>query len=201
EQFAAEIEDRAWKPRLWLAAASALFVRLAFHKEKEPAAVLYGEGIRLLHELTRFLEQGQELPDLLVPETWPAVAGQRGPLAEMPAWVEQDDILRAIHDGLRQLGLRVEFESNGISYSAPRDGDGPLLKLVPPRREGIGRMLLPSRMALTTDAGLKIVGGGDGGSLGAIAIIVPDTAPADAIRLARACVNGRAPVARQPRRL
>jgi len=197
ERFAVEIEDRAWKPRLWLAAASALFVRLAFQKEKEPAAVLYGEGIRLLHELTRYLEQGQELPDVLVPDAWPAPALPRGPLLDMPDWVEHHDILRAIHDGLRQLGLRVEFESNGISYSDPRDGDGPLLKLVPPRREGIGRMLLPSTISLpTTETELKIVGGGDGGSLGAIAIILPDTSPADAIRLARACVNGHAAVPR-----
>ncbi|HLJ82320.1 MAG TPA: phosphotransferase, partial [Ktedonobacterales bacterium] len=87
DHFATEIEDRGWKPRLWLAAASALFVRLAFQKEKEPAAVLYGEGIRLLHELTRYLEQGQELPDVLVPDAWPAAAISRGLLAEMPDWV------------------------------------------------------------------------------------------------------------------
>jgi hypothetical protein len=196
DHFAAEIEDRAWKPRLWLAAASALFVRLAFQKEKEPAAVLYGEGVRLLHELTRYLEQGQDLPEALVPDAWPASALPRGLLAEMPEWVERHDILRAIHDGLRQLGLRIELEANGISYSAPQDGDNPLLKLVPPRKEGIGRMLVPSNVATTaSDTGLKVVSaGGDGGSLGAIAIIQPDTSPANALRLARACVNGHVAV-------
>jgi Phosphotransferase enzyme family len=200
EHFAAEIEDRAWKPRLWLAAAAALFVRLAFQKEKEPAAVLYGEGIRLLHELTRHLEQGQDLPDMLVPDAWPAPVTSRGLLVDVPDWVERQDILRAIHDGLRQLGLRVEFESNGISYSAPHDGDGPLIKLVPPRREGIGRMLLPSTIsAASSDTSLKIVGGGDGGSLGAIAIILPDTSPTDAIRLARACVTSHSAATRPPR--
>src|SRR5262249_33786756 len=54
--FADEQVDATWRPRLWLASAAALLVRLSFEKQKETAAVLYGEAIRLLHELCRYLE-------------------------------------------------------------------------------------------------------------------------------------------------
>src|SRR5258708_37361578 len=39
-EFAAEQEDASWKQRLWLAAPTALFIRLSFQTRKEPAALL-----------------------------------------------------------------------------------------------------------------------------------------------------------------
>ncbi len=67
DHFAAEIGDMSWKPRLWLAAATALMVRVAFHAEREVAAVLYGEAVRLLHDLARYPGAGAAKPATATP--------------------------------------------------------------------------------------------------------------------------------------
>lgn len=197
-QFAAEIDDRNWKPRLWLASATALLVRLAFQSNKEAAAVLYGEAIRLLHELCRHLEQGHELPALLVPATWPHVGGARGS-SEMPDWVAAHEVLRAVHDGLRQLGLRAEADHSSVAYHARANGngttaafDGPLVKLLPPRREGIGRLLLPTGAGRGSALGtLKIVRSSQANdAFGTIVILDGATNPPDVLRLTRSSLNG-----------
>jgi hypothetical protein len=190
EQFAAEIGDRTWKPRLWLAAATALCARLSFQSHKEPAAVLYGEAIRLLHELTRFLEHGQSLPEVLVPQTRPAITGQP-PAAETPLWVEQHAMLLSLHEGLRRMGLLPRVERDAISYHDAATGEAPVIKLVQPRREGIARMLLPAAPDVPVSADdVKIVRSRQpGDALGTIVIITEETSASAALRVARLCVQ------------
>lgn len=190
ERFASEIDDRDWKPRLWLACATALLKRLAFESHKEPAAVLYGEGIRLLHELTRALEGTQELPELPIPGAWPQPA--LGRATAMPEWVEQQPVLVQVHDRLRLLGLYAEYDHSSISYHAATGGDGPLLKLVPPRREGVARLLMPAGGNLELDSGLKIVGSSQhGDALGTIVIVLPTTNPNDVVAAVQNSLAGR----------
>lgn len=198
ERFADEIDDRGWKPRLWLASAAAMLKRVAFETQKEPAAVLYGEGIRLLHELTRFLEGSADLPELPVPAAWPQPALGRATATAIPAWVEQHPVLIQVHDRLRQLGLRPEYDHSSISYHAAAEGDGPLLKLVPPRREGVARLLLPAGGAVTDlGASLKIVGSShEGDALGTIVIVLQTTNPNDVVAAVQTSLAGRAALAR-----
>ena len=132
----------SWKPRLWLAAATALMVRVAFHAEREVAAVLYGEAVRLLHDLARYLEPGQQsqqLPPLLAPAIATAPAHAR---SDMPEWTAQHTSLRELHEGLRGLGLRAEPDHETIHYHPRRNGQTPFALLAPARREGIARLFL-----------------------------------------------------------
>jgi len=194
--FAEELGDTSWKPRLWLAAAAALCVRLSFQTEKEPAAVLYGEAVRLLHELCRSLEQAQDLPALLVPQAWSQPAGARtgGAAAELPDWIAASPALSKIHGGLRDLGLHPEPDRATVAYHREPRGDSPVAKLIEPRREGIGRLLLPGAdLAVHATDGVKIVRSGPGGEpLGTILIIGETANPAEVLRIARACVDLRA---------
>ncbi len=201
EPFAAETEDHTWRARLWLATATALIVRLAFQSRKEPAAVLYGEAVRLLHELTRHLEQGQELPPVPIPAAWPQASAARGAGAQdLPEWLTRHDTLRELHDGLLQLGLRAEIEGGTLSYAAP-GGTTAVARLVAPRREGIARLLLPSDAPDPADAAIKMVRSGQGGdAFGTILILTEITATGEVIRAVRAVMpaparvrNGRQP--------
>ncbi len=197
EAFAYEIDDPSWKPRLWLAAATALCVRASFQTRREPAAVLYGEAVRLLHELTRFLEYGYDLPSVLIPTTWSQPLALRGGgAAELPGWLATHDVLRQVHDGLRRLGLRVECDHTAVSYYAHEGRDGPLAKLVPPRREGIGRLLLPSALPRELpDTSLKVVRSSQvGDALGTIVILTELTAMRDVLPLVRLSMGSRVSV-------
>ena len=145
ERFAAEVDDADWKPRFWLATATAVLMRLAFQREKEPAAVIYAEGVRLLHELSRHLEQGQSLPPLLFPVEWPESPLARGAAPdELPEWAGRSDLLRTLHNALRQLGLRPEYDRGAVRYYAPQAGDGPVAALTPAHRDALARLLLCS---------------------------------------------------------
>ncbi len=153
--FAAEQRDATWRPRLWLACASALLVRLSFEKKKEPAAVLYGEAIRLLGDLCRHIEQGSSLASIPFPDVWPQPPKIA---ADMPEWAHRVPVLRGLHDGLRSLALHAVTDSATVTYLAPGENSRPFAKLVPPGREGVGRLLLPSRTLLNGNRGaVKVV--------------------------------------------
>lgn len=192
DHFASEIGDTAWKPRLWLAAATALIVRVAFHAEREVAAVLYGEAVRLLHELTRSLEQGQQnqqLPPLLVPNvaTEPA-----RPSSDMPSWAAAHAILRDIHEGLRELGLRAELDHETIHYHPRHNGQTPFALLAPARRDGIARLFLRADPTRPLPASpLKIIPPkSQPDPLNTILIITAESHHADVLAVARACLDG-----------
>jgi hypothetical protein len=192
-EFAAEQEDASWKQRLWLAAATALFIRLSFQTQKEPAAVLYAEGIRLLHEVCRALDHGQELPPLLVPAQWPQLALMRAAVtaSELPGWLAGNRVLRALHEGLCEAGLRALVDAAGVNYyAAGAEGDRPQAKLVPPRREGMARLLLPAWAAPEIDSSaLKLVRSAQtGDALGTILIILGEATPDDILSVVRSCL-------------
>ncbi|MBF6589048.1 MAG: phosphotransferase [Ktedonobacterales bacterium] len=190
--FASELEDTAWKPRLWLATATALFFRIAHHTEKEIAAVLYGEAVRLLHELARSLESGQPLPALLVPDAWPEPPASRsGARGDLPEWLTRHAALRKIHDGLRAFGLRFEIERETVRYVTTPPSDGPCAVLVPARREGIARLLLrvPTGRAMPTTALQVVHNVNAGDALGTIVIIPQDVEVAEVLRLVRAGIE------------
>jgi hypothetical protein len=175
--FAADQRDATWRPRLWLACGSALLIRLAFEKQKERAAVLYGEAIRLLGELCRHVEQSAALPALLFPESWPQPPARAA--SETPEWIRRAPVLRGVHDGLRGLGLHALADHATVTYLAPSDSGQSLAKLVPPGREGIGRLLLPS--AVVVDGArptVKVVRSPHGDDAFGTILILTDTTPA-----------------------
>ena len=193
-QFADQIQDRSWQPRLWLAAAAALFSRIVFHSEKEVAAVLYGEAIRLMHELCRYLEHNQELPDLLVPSVWPLVSSLSS-TADVPDWISSSPVLHALHERLAILGLRFESTPGSINYYAGRHmnsgNDSPAVLLRTPRREGIARMFLPSSGSASLPTSLKVVQNPQAGDpFGTIVILTESTKVNEALNLVRVCLNG-----------
>jgi hypothetical protein len=185
--FAAEQRDATWRARLWLACASALLVRLSFEKKKEPAAVLYGEAIRLLGELCRHIEQGSSLAATPFPDAWPQ---PQRVAADMPEWAHRTPVLRGIHEGIRALGLHAATDSATITYLTPGEGSHPFAKLVPPGREGVGRLLLPSSVHLNGAAGAaKVVHSPHGGdAFGTIVILTELTTVADVLALVGAAV-------------
>lgn len=191
DQFARDIGDTSWQPRLWLAAATALIVRLSFHTEREVAAVLYGEAVRLLHELTRYLEQGkqnQQLPPVLVPAITTTATHLRN---DMPEWAAQHTLLREIHEGLRGLGLKAEPDHDTIHYHPRHNGQTPFALLAPARREGIARLFLradPAR-ALPSTRLQVIPPKRQPDPLNTIVIIATDSALSDVLSLAQSCLD------------
>ena len=196
QRNAEELDDTTWKPRFWLAAATSLMARLSFQTQKEPAAVLYGEAVRLLHELCRHLEQGEELPSLLVPRAWrQAAPSAESGTAALPDWIARQQTLRAIHEGLRALGLRAEPDRATISYFGADERETPTLKLIPRGREGIGRLLLPTDVVVAENAALKIARSSQpGDALGTILILTEQTPTAVVLRTVRACIESGAPI-------
>jgi hypothetical protein len=196
-RFAEQIQDKSWKPRLFLASAAALFARIVFHTEKEVAAVLYGEAIRLMHELCRYLEHNQELPPLLVPSAWlTSSAAYPAGTGEVPDWVSGSSVLRELHEGLVLLGLRQEVAHGALSYYAARQrgapaGDGPLVRLVPPKLEGIARMLLRTSVYEWPASSLHIVHSSQAGdAFGTIVIVSDATDISEALALVRNSLDG-----------
>src|SRR5215813_9208836 len=188
-----DIRDATWRARLWLAAATGLLVRLSFEKQKERAAVLYGEAIRLLHELCRHLEQGLSLPGVLVPETWPQPPSARGVAPETPEWIRRSPALRGVHEGLRRLALHALADHATVTYVATGDGGAPLAKLVPPGREGIGRLLLPSAAAVNgARHTVKVVRSPHAGDAFGTILILSETTPVEeVVSIVRACLPSR----------
>lgn len=195
-EFAEEIEDVGWKPRLWLATATSLFSYLAFQSQKEPAAVLYGEGVRLLHELSRYLEQAQPLPALLFPTTWPEPPLPRGiETTELPQWCQDSPLLRAAHDGLCALGLRVTLDRGAVRYYAEAAGDGPVAALTQGHRGDLARLLLYcGDLATLPVTVLHIQPNSKAGErLNVVAVLDKATSPADVVRLARETLGALLP--------
>jgi hypothetical protein len=191
ESFAGEIGDTSWKPRLWLAAATSLIVRVAFHAEREVAAVLFGEAVRLLHELARYLEQGQQnqhLPPLLVPAF---TAAEVQPRSDLPDWTMSHAILREIHEGLRDLGLRAECDHETIRYFPRRNGQTPFALLAPARRDGIARLFIRADASHPLPASpLQIIPPKpQPDPLNTIVIIAANSTLGDVLALARACLD------------
>lgn len=113
--FARQRKDADWKLRLWLATATALFRRLSYQTRQKPAAVLYGEGVRLLHELYQFLEHGQALPALPVPATRPPAQATTD---RLPDWVQHSEQLRLTHQRLVEMGLQASVSPSAARYFA-----------------------------------------------------------------------------------
>jgi hypothetical protein len=180
--FAATLDDRTWRPRLWLAAVTALITRLTFVSENAVAAVLYAEAARLLHELTRFLDAGAALPETLVPE--PRLARAVTGSGDLPDWAAAHASLRALHEGLRELGLHPVADRGVVSYAAPLR-ERVVARLVPPRPlEGIARLLLPSAAAELGAEGVKVVRSAqDRDAFGTIVVVEPQTDVPAALRL------------------
>jgi hypothetical protein len=119
EQFAKQIGDLQWKPRLWLSTASTLLSYLSFQTQREPAAVLYGEGIRLLDELAGLLEHGRALPEVLFQEEWAArITAPTDALGDLPEWCQRSTLLREVHGRLLALGLQPGYAVGAVRYFA-----------------------------------------------------------------------------------
>ena len=188
--FAAALDDRSWRPRLWLAAASTLITRLTFISENAVAAVLYAEAVRLLHELTRFLDGSAALPELLVPEPRAVRVAAIGS-GELPEWAAGHSVLRALHEGLRQLGLRPQAERDVVSYSAAPPAERVVARLVRPRPpEGIARLLLPSTAGDIGAPDVKVVHSTqERDAFGTILVVEPQTSVADALLVVRRTIE------------
>ncbi|HEX9068158.1 MAG TPA: phosphotransferase, partial [Ktedonobacterales bacterium] len=124
--------DPTWKPRLWLATATALIRRLSYQSQREPAAVLLAEAMRLLHELCASFD-GQPLPDLLVPATWPKQ--QASAEHDTPPWLlAKPPVVTAIHEALRASGLQTGDGMGGAIRYYRRQDEPPLATLAPGRK-------------------------------------------------------------------
>jgi hypothetical protein len=155
------------------------------------AAVLFGESVRLLHEVTRYLEQGQQnqqLPPLLVPSV---TAAPMPPQTDMPNWAMPHAILREVHEGLRGLGLRVECDHETIRYFPRRNGQTPFALLAPARRDGIARLFLRADSSRPLPASpLQIIPPKpQPDPLNTIIIIATSSSSADVLSLAKACLD------------
>lgn len=170
-----DVRDASWRPRLWLATSAALLVRLAFEARKDRAAVLYGEAIGLLSDLCKHLETGAALGAVLISDAREAPAAPSP--EDVPEWARRYAVLRTLHHRLRQLPLNATADRGTITYSARGDSGRPLAKLVPPGREGIGRLLLPADMPLDgAQPAVRIVRSGQqNDALGTIVILEPAT--------------------------
>ena len=77
-------------------------------------------------------------------------------------------------------------------YAADAGRESPVANLVPPRREGIARMLLPTavydRPVQFTVESCESTQAGD--AFGTIVILTETTTPAKLLKLVRACLNG-----------
>jgi hypothetical protein len=192
-RFAAELGDTTWRPRLWLASATALLFRIGHHTEREVAAVLYGEAVRLLHELTRSLEGAQTLPAVLVPDFWPEPPQARAASrAELPDWLSTQNTPRRVHEALRAFGLRYEVDRGSVRYHTAESADGPVAVLVQARREGSTRLMLrtpPTTKLPTTTLEVTPSTHTDGSASGVAIIIPAEAEPNEVLRVVRACLG------------
>ncbi|HEX9413508.1 MAG TPA: phosphotransferase [Ktedonobacterales bacterium] len=130
DRFAKGIGDRHWKPRLWLATATSLLSYVDFQSQREPAAVLYGEGIRLLDEVGQYLEHGRPLPDLLFLQEWPErVAAPGNVPSDLPEWCQRSALLKDVHERMLQLGLHPAYSSSAVRYFADAENGEPVAVL------------------------------------------------------------------------
>jgi hypothetical protein len=118
DKHAQTIDDRCWRERLWLALASSLIYLVAKQTDKLYATVLFTQAIHLLDELVLHLDDGGALPDMPFPEQrrerpWaPSEAG----LGTLPAWHDQNALLRAIHQDVMALAPQISYELSAKGY-------------------------------------------------------------------------------------
>lgn len=185
-----DVRDSSWRPRIWLATGVALLGRLAFESRKDRAAVLYGEGIRLLSELCRYLDTGAALGPVPIPDSREVQASPRPSPDDVPEWARRHVVLRALHQRLRQLPLHAVTDRGAVTYTVRGETTKPVAKLVPPGREGVGRLLLPTGLPLdgTQPSMRVVVSGQQNDALGTIVILEPATDVGAVAALARSCL-------------
>lgn len=196
DRFSGELDDAGWKPRFWLATATALLMRLAFQTEKEPAAVLYGEGVRLLHELSRHLEHGQPLPALLFPIAWPEQATARPTgTGNLPEWAARSSLLRSIDEGIGALGVRAEYDRGAVRYYSDRGGEGPVAAITAAHKGALARLLLCcEELSGQCPAGVEVLPGGkEGERLRTVLALSDGASAADVLELVRASLSAVLP--------
>ena len=206
EHQAQEIGDVGWKPRIWLATATALLMRLAYQTEKEAVSVIYGEGVRLLHELSRFLEHGEPLPTLLFPQSWPEPTLARLAFqAELPQWAAHSALLREVHTGLEHLAARTEYSYEAVRYYADHAADGPAAAMAVAHRGALARLLLRSDgLTGPLSPGIEIASNGKSTDRLRSVVLIAETASAtDVLALAQtafapAPANALAPAVSPP---
>ncbi len=118
EQEARRLHDgEYWKPRLWLATSARLLLLAARVRVLEHALLLYGEALRLLHELEAYLDGAEPLPAALF-GTDPR---QKADLPAEPLW--------AIAECIRPQWplLDIHIQSRRCEVRAP---DGRLVALL-----------------------------------------------------------------------
>jgi hypothetical protein len=190
EQFAKQLGDVQWKPRLWLATASTLLSYLSFQTQREPAAVLFGEGIRLLDELAGHLEHGRALPDVLFPEAWSErIVTPTDTIGEMPKWCQQSTLLREVHARMLGLGLRAGYAVGAVRYFAATESAEPVAVLAA-HHGALARLklrLMGEAVPATTLA-VRIVNA-ERDSLPVTASITDDTSAEDVLALVRAVLG------------
>lgn len=198
ERFAAKIEDTGWKPRLWLATATGLLRRIAFHtdgdSEKDAliVAVLYSEAVRLLDELSGFLvraekggaESGALLPYRLVPLAAPI---------DVPEWVARQELLRTLDGRLCKMGLRHRGDQNGSVRYYPASADQVCGELLPSQGDGLALLRLRRSAAVTLPKTELHVGfGGAADDHSDVLITLQETTKLnEVLRLAHVCLNGK----------
>ncbi len=109
----------------------------------------------------------------------------------MPEWAAQHTSLRELHEGLRGLGLRAEPDHETIHYHPRRNGQTPFALLAPARREGIARLFLRTDPARPLPVSpLQVIPlKRQPDPLNTIVIIAADSALADVLALAQACLD------------
>ncbi|HEX8036299.1 MAG TPA: phosphotransferase, partial [Ktedonobacterales bacterium] len=198
ERFAAKIEDTGWKPRLWLATATGLLRRIAFHtdgdSEKDAliVAVLYSEAVRLLDELSGFLvraekggaEGGATLPYRLVPLAAPI---------DVPEWVARQELLRTLDGRLCKMGLRHRGDQSGIVRYYPGSTEQVCGELLPPQGGGLAVLRLRRSAAVALPkTELHVDFGGAADDRSDVLITLQETTKLnEVLRLAHVCLNGK----------
>ncbi len=117
EQEARRLRDTEyWKPRLWLATSVRLLLLAARVRFFEHTLLLYGEALRLLHELEAYLDGAEPLPALL----FGADPRQRDETPAEPLWTMAEYVRR------RWPALDVHIQSRRCEVHA---ADGGLVAL------------------------------------------------------------------------
>lgn len=106
---------------------------MSYQTDKRPAAVLYGEAIRLLQELSQFLENSKALPATLIPDRRERAPQSSPEGQQLPDWVTRTSVLDAVHVRLIRLGLNAATDGQQVQYSLNGDSEPPILTLCQPR--------------------------------------------------------------------
>lgn len=112
-EYAQQIDDKTWRERLWLALAVWLLDLTTKRWEMPHTTVLYVEAVKLLDTLLRWLDNGEELPDIPFPGSHPLDKVERA---------GQDDEIEG--DGpMAQLHRAILAAHNGIRSERAKQGE------------------------------------------------------------------------------